>query len=156
MTLFTGDNRYAESSRSSGGWHAGPPTVKSFNSVPSSGPRDPRNEISGWSSRSSENVNRYTIEWPLSPFLCFVKSIGRWAEDLYSNFYLSVIPTVKTIYVNRWSSSGTISNSIRHPGPPLYQGGGPMPSMSLAPPGTGPSYERFDPYKSSMPSMRKY
>ncbi|XP_046589913.1 SAFB-like transcription modulator isoform X3 [Neodiprion lecontei] len=107
------ESRYAESSRSAAGWHAGPPSTKSFNSVPSSGPRDPRNEISGWSSRSSENVNR-------------------------------------------WSSSGSISSTMRHPGPPLYQGGGPMPSMTLAPPGTGPSYDRFDPYKSSMPSMRKY
>ncbi|XP_012250803.2 SAFB-like transcription modulator isoform X2 [Athalia rosae] len=106
------ESRYTESSRSAGGWHAGPPSTKSFNSVPSSGPRDPRNEISGWSSRSSETVNR-------------------------------------------WGSSASIGSTMRHPGPPLYQGG-PMPSLGLAPPGTGPSYDRFDPYKSSMPSMRKY
>ncbi|XP_012286649.1 SAFB-like transcription modulator isoform X2 [Orussus abietinus] len=106
------ENRYAENNRSSSGWHSGQTTSKSFNSVPSGGPRDPRSEPSTWSGRSSENVNR-------------------------------------------WNNSSNMGNTMRHPGPPMYQGG-PMQSMGISAPGTGPSYERFDPYKSSMPNMRKY
>ncbi|CAK9830458.1 Scaffold attachment factor B1 [Anthophora retusa] len=106
------DSRYVESNRTTSSWHSGPPSTKSFNSVPSSGTRDPRNEPSSWSSRSSENVNR-------------------------------------------WSNSSSMGNTLRHPVPPTYQSG-PIQSMGLTAPGTAPSYDRFDPYKSSMPSMRKY
>ncbi|XP_076239161.1 uncharacterized protein LOC143182194 isoform X2 [Calliopsis andreniformis] len=106
------DSRYVESNRTTSSWHSGPPSTKSFNSVPSSGTRDPRNEPSSWSSRSSENVNR-------------------------------------------WSNSSSMGNTLRHPVPPTYQSG-PIQSMGLTAPGTTPSYDRFDPYKSSMPSMRKY
>lgn len=56
--MYLGDSRYVDNNRP-GGWHSGPPSAKSFNSVPSGGARDPRNESSGWSSgRSSDNVNR--------------------------------------------------------------------------------------------------
>ena len=55
--LYLGDSRYVDNNRTPGGWHSGPPT-KSFNSVQSGGARDPRNETSGWSGRSSDNVNR--------------------------------------------------------------------------------------------------
>ncbi|CAL7934737.1 unnamed protein product [Xylocopa violacea] len=106
------DSRYVESNRTTSSWHSGPPSTKSFNSVPSSGTRDPRNEPSSWSSRSSDNVNR-------------------------------------------WSNSSSIGNTLRHPVPPTYQSG-PIQSMGLTAPGTAPSYDRFDPYKSSLPSMRKY
>ena len=106
------DSRYVESNRTTSSWHSGPPSTKSFNSVPSSGTRDPRNEPSSWSSRSSESVNR-------------------------------------------WSNSSSMGNTLRHPVPPTYQSG-PIQSMGLTAPGTTPSYDRFDPYKSSMPSMRKY
>ncbi|XP_053979189.1 SAFB-like transcription modulator isoform X2 [Hylaeus anthracinus] len=106
------DSRYVESNRTTSSWHSGPPSAKSFNSVPSSGTRDPRNEPSSWSSRSSENVNR-------------------------------------------WSNSSSMGNTLRHPVPPTYQSG-PIQSMGLTAPGTTPSYDRFDPYKSSMASMRKY
>ncbi|XP_034187629.1 uncharacterized protein LOC117607713 isoform X2 [Osmia lignaria lignaria] len=106
------ESRYVESNRTTSSWHSGPPSTKSFNSVTSSGTRDPRNEPSSWSSRSSENVNR-------------------------------------------WSNSGSMGNTLRHPVPPTYQSG-PMQSMGLTAPGTTPSYDRFDPYKSSMQSMRKY
>ncbi|XP_017757222.1 PREDICTED: SAFB-like transcription modulator [Eufriesea mexicana] len=106
------DSRYVESNRTTSSWHSGPPSTKSFNSVPSSGTRDPRNEPSSWSSRSSDNVNR-------------------------------------------WSNSSSMGNTLRHPVPPTYQSG-PIQSMGLTAPGTAPSYDRFDPYKSSMPSMRKY
>ncbi|XP_076174425.1 uncharacterized protein LOC143150208 isoform X2 [Ptiloglossa arizonensis] len=105
------DSRYVESNRTTSSWHSGPPSTKSFNSVPSSGTRDPRNEPSSWSSRSSESVNR-------------------------------------------WSNSSSMGNTLRHPVPPTYQS--PLQSMGLTTPGTTPSYDRFDPYKSSMPSMRKY
>lgn len=50
-----------ESNRTPSGWHSGPTSSKSFNSVTSSGSRDPRNEASSWSSRSSDSVNRYVI-----------------------------------------------------------------------------------------------
>ncbi|XP_043801796.1 SAFB-like transcription modulator [Apis laboriosa] len=106
------DSRYVESNRTTSSWHSGPSSTKSFNSVPSSGTRDPRNEPSSWSSRSSDNVNR-------------------------------------------WSNSSSMGNTLRHPVPPTYQSG-PIQSMGLTAPGTAPSYDRFDPYKSSMPSMRKY
>nr|XP_012147369.1 PREDICTED: SAFB-like transcription modulator isoform X1 [Megachile rotundata] len=106
------ESRYVESNRTTSSWHSGPPSTKSFNSVTSSGTRDPRNEPSSWSSRSSENVNR-------------------------------------------WSNSSSMGNTLRHPVPPTYQSG-PMQSMGLTAPGTTPSYDRFDPYKSSMQSMRKY
>ncbi|XP_012231894.1 SAFB-like transcription modulator isoform X2 [Linepithema humile] len=105
------ESRYVESNRTPSGWHSGPASSKSFNSVTSSGSRDPRNEASSWSSRSSDSVNR-------------------------------------------WSNSSSMGNTLRHPIPPTYQSG-PMQSMGLAAPGTAPSYERFDAYKSSMP-MRKY
>ncbi|XP_043271687.1 SAFB-like transcription modulator isoform X3 [Venturia canescens] len=106
------ESRYGDSNRAPSGWHSGPPSTKSFNSVQSSGPRDPRNEPSSWSSRSSDNVNR-------------------------------------------WSNSSSMGSGLRHPGPPMYQGG-PIQSIGgLAAPGTAPSYDRFDPYKSSMP-IRKY
>ncbi|EZA48280.1 SAFB-like transcription modulator [Ooceraea biroi] len=105
------ESRYVESNRTPGGWHSGPTSSKSFNSVTSSGSRDPRNEPSSWSSRSSDSVNR-------------------------------------------WSNSSSMGNTLRHPIPPTYQSG-PIPSMGLTVPGTTPSYERFDAYKSSMP-MRKY
>ncbi|KAL0102964.1 hypothetical protein PUN28_018340 [Cardiocondyla obscurior] len=105
------ESRYVESNRTPSGWHSGPTSSKSFNSVTSSGSRDPRNEPSSWSSRSSDNVNR-------------------------------------------WSNSSSMGNTLRHPIPPTYQSG-PMQSMGLAAPGTAPSYERFEAYKSSMP-MRKY
>lgn len=104
------DSRYVDNSRP-GGWHSGPPSAKSFNSVPSGGTRDPRNETSGWSSRSSDNVNR-------------------------------------------WGNSNSVGNALRHPGPPMYQGG-PMQSLGMSAPGAPASYDRFDPYKGSMP-MRKY
>lgn len=55
--MYPGDSRYVDNNRGPGGWHSGPP-AKSFNSVPSGGARDPRNETSGWSGRSSDNVNR--------------------------------------------------------------------------------------------------
>ncbi|XP_015589519.1 SAFB-like transcription modulator isoform X2 [Cephus cinctus] len=106
------DSRYGDSNRTTSGWHSAPQSAKSFNSVPSGGPRDPRGETSSWSGRSSDNVNR-------------------------------------------WSNSSNMGNTMRHPGPPIYQGG-PIQSIGLTAPGTGPSYDRFDPYKSSMPSMRKY
>ncbi|KAL6437656.1 hypothetical protein ACFW04_004215 [Cataglyphis niger] len=105
------ESRYVESNRTPSGWHSGPTSSKSFNSVTSSGSRDPRGEPSSWSSRSSDNVNR-------------------------------------------WSNSSSMGNTLRHPIPPTYQSG-PMQSMGLTAPGTAPSYERFDAYKSSMP-MRKY
>ncbi|KAH0946182.1 hypothetical protein HN011_007886 [Eciton burchellii] len=105
------ESRYVESNRTPSGWHSGPTSSKSFNSVTSSGSRDPRNEPSSWSSRSSDSVNR-------------------------------------------WSNSSSMGNTLRHPIPPTYQSG-PMQSMGLTAPGTTPSYERFDAYKSSMP-MRKY
>ncbi|XP_011056189.1 PREDICTED: SAFB-like transcription modulator isoform X1 [Acromyrmex echinatior] len=104
------ESRYVESNRTPS-WHSGPTSSKSFNSVTSSGSRDPRNEPSSWSSRSSDSVNR-------------------------------------------WSNSSSMGNTLRHPIPPTYQSG-PMQSMGLAAPGTAPSYERFEAYKSSMP-MRKY
>ncbi|XP_051173278.1 SAFB-like transcription modulator isoform X2 [Leptopilina boulardi] len=104
------DSRYVDNSRP-GGWHSGPPSAKSFNSVPSGGTRDPRNETSSWSSRSSDNVNR-------------------------------------------WGNSNSMGSALRHPGPPMYQGG-PMQSMGMSAPGAPTSYDRFDPYKGSMP-MRKY
>ncbi|KOX72187.1 SAFB-like transcription modulator [Melipona quadrifasciata] len=106
------DSRYVESNRTTSSWHSGPPSTKSFNSVPSSGTRDPRNEPSSWSSRSSDNLNR-------------------------------------------WNNSSSIGNTLRHPVPPTYQSS-PIQSIGLTAPGTAPSYDRFDPYKSSMPSMRKY
>ncbi|XP_043667848.1 SAFB-like transcription modulator isoform X2 [Vespula pensylvanica] len=106
------DSRYIESNKTPSGWHSVPPSTKSFNSVPSSGTRDPRNEPSGWSSRSSDSVNR-------------------------------------------WSNSSSIGNTLRHPVPPTYPSG-PIQSMGLTAPGTATSYDRFDPYKSSMSSMRKY
>ncbi|KAM0735454.1 SAFB-like transcription modulator [Formica fusca] len=105
------ESRYVESNRTPSGWHSGPTSSKSFNSVTSSGSRDPRGEPSSWSSRSSDSVNR-------------------------------------------WSNSSSMGNTLRHPIPPTYQSG-PMQSMGLTAPGTAPSYERFDAYKSSMP-MRKY
>ncbi|XP_011864413.1 PREDICTED: SAFB-like transcription modulator isoform X2 [Vollenhovia emeryi] len=105
------ESRYVESNRTPSGWHSGPTSSKSFNSVTSSGSRDPRNEPSSWSSRSSDSVNR-------------------------------------------WSNSSSMGNTLRHPIPPTYQSG-PMQSMGLTAPGTAPSYERFEAYKSSMP-MRKY
>lgn len=68
FSTYTGDSRYVESNRTTSSWHSGPPSTKSFNSVPSSGTRDPRNEPSSWSSRSSEGVNRYyAISLLLSP-----------------------------------------------------------------------------------------
>ncbi|KAG7213776.1 hypothetical protein KM043_002997 [Ampulex compressa] len=106
------DSRYVESNRTTSSWHSGPPSTKSFNSVTSGGTRDPRNEPSSWSSRSSDSVNR-------------------------------------------WNNSSSMSNTLRHPVPPTYQSG-PIQSIGLTAPGTAPSYDRFDPYKSSMPSMRKY
>ncbi|XP_035731599.1 SAFB-like transcription modulator [Vespa mandarinia] len=106
------DSRYIESNKTPSGWHSVPQSTKSFNSVPSSGTRDPRNEPSGWSSRSSDSVNR-------------------------------------------WSNSSSIGNTLRHPVPPTYPSG-PIQSMGLTAPGTATSYDRFDPYKSSMSSMRKY
>ncbi|KAK2580754.1 hypothetical protein KPH14_011379 [Odynerus spinipes] len=106
------DSRYIESNKTPSGWHSGPPSTKSFNSVPSGGTRDPRNEPSGWSSRSSDSVNR-------------------------------------------WSNSSSMGNTLRHPVPPTYPSG-PIQSMGLTAPGTATSYDRFDPYKSSMSSMRKY
>lgn len=106
------DSRYIESNKTPSGWHSGPPSTKSFNSVPSSGTRDPRSEPSGWSSRSSDSVNR-------------------------------------------WSNSSSMGNTLRHPVPPTYPSG-PIQSMGLTAPGTATSYDRFDPYKSSMSSMRKY
>ncbi|XP_077276591.1 uncharacterized protein LOC143905213 isoform X3 [Temnothorax americanus] len=51
------ESRYVESNRTPSGWHSGPTSSKSFNSVTSSGSRDPRNEPSSWSSRSSDSVN---------------------------------------------------------------------------------------------------
>ncbi|XP_011644152.1 SAFB-like transcription modulator isoform X1 [Pogonomyrmex barbatus] len=105
------ESRYVESNRTPSGWHSGPTSSKSFNSVTSSGSRDPRGEPSSWSSRSSDSVNR-------------------------------------------WSNSSSMGNTLRHPIPPTYQSG-PMQSMGLTAPGTAPSYERFEAYKSSMP-MRKY
>ncbi|XP_011699117.1 PREDICTED: SAFB-like transcription modulator isoform X2 [Wasmannia auropunctata] len=105
------ESRYVESNRTPSGWHSGATSSKSFNSVTSSGSRDPRNEPSSWSSRSSDSVNR-------------------------------------------WSNSSSMGNTLRHPIPPTYQSG-PMQSMGLTAPGTAPSYERFEAYKSSMP-MRKY
>ncbi|XP_070168387.1 SAFB-like transcription modulator [Polyergus mexicanus] len=105
------ESRYVESNRTPSGWHSGPTSSKSFNSVTSSGSRDPRGEPSSWSSRSSDSVNR-------------------------------------------WSNSSSMGNTLRHPIPPTYQSG-PMQSMGLTAPGTAPSYERFDAYKSSMP-IRKY
>ncbi|XP_015178504.1 PREDICTED: SAFB-like transcription modulator isoform X2 [Polistes dominula] len=106
------DSRYIESNKTASGWHSGPPSTKSFNSVPSGGTRDPRNEPSGWSSRSSDSVNR-------------------------------------------WSNSSSMGNTLRHPVPPTYPSG-PIQSMGLTAPGTAASYDRFDPYKSSISSMRKY
>ncbi|XP_043490126.1 SAFB-like transcription modulator [Polistes fuscatus] len=106
------DSRYIESNKTASGWHSGPPSTKSFNSVPSGGTRDPRNEPSGWSSRSSDSVNR-------------------------------------------WSNSSSMGNTLRHPVPPTYPSG-PIQSMGLTAPGTATSYDRFDPYKSSISSMRKY
>lgn len=124
--MLLGDSRYADSSRTPSGWHSGPPSTKSFNSVASGGQRggssggggggggtDPRNEPSSWSNRSSDNVNR-------------------------------------------WSNSSSMGNTLRHPGPPMGYQGGQIQSIGLTAPGTTPAYERFDPYKSSMPSMRKY
>jgi len=105
------ESRYVESNRTPSAWHSGPTSSKSFNSVTSSGSRDPRNEPSGWTSRSSDSVNR-------------------------------------------WSNSSSMGNTLRHPIPPTYQSG-PMQSMGLTAPGTAPSYERFEAYKSSLP-MRKY
>ncbi|XP_014468440.1 PREDICTED: SAFB-like transcription modulator [Dinoponera quadriceps] len=105
------ESRYVESNRTPSGWHSGPTSSKSFNSVTNSGSRDPRNEPSSWSSRSSDNVNR-------------------------------------------WSNSSNMGSTLRHPIPPTYQSG-PIQSMGLTAPGTAPSYERFDAYKSSLP-MRKY
>ncbi|XP_011151334.1 SAFB-like transcription modulator [Harpegnathos saltator] len=105
------ESRYVESNRTPSGWHSGPTSSKSFNSVTSSGSRDPRNEPSSWSSRSSDSVNR-------------------------------------------WSNSSSMGSALRHPIPPTYQSG-PIQSLGLTAPGTAPSYERFDAYKSSMP-MRKY
>ncbi|XP_032681408.1 scaffold attachment factor B2 [Odontomachus brunneus] len=105
------EGRYVESNRTPSGWHSGPTSSKSFNSVTSSGSRDPRNEPSSWSSRSSDSVNR-------------------------------------------WSNSSSMGSTLRHPIPPTYQSG-PIQSMGLTAPGTAPSYERFDAYKSSMP-IRKY
>ncbi|KAK0097999.1 hypothetical protein PV326_011894 [Microctonus aethiopoides] len=58
--------------------------------------------------------------------------------------------------VNRWSNSSNMSNTLRHPGPPIGYQGGQIQSIGLSAPGTAPSYERFDPYKSSMTSLRKY
>ncbi|XP_034941230.1 SAFB-like transcription modulator [Chelonus insularis] len=110
------DSRYAESNRTPSGWHSGPPSTKSFNSVPSSGQRgggDLRSEPSAWSNRSSENVNR-------------------------------------------WSNSSSMGNTLRHPGPPMGYQGSQMQSIGLTAPGTTPSYDRFDPYKSTMPNLRKY
>ncbi|XP_063984745.1 SAFB-like transcription modulator isoform X3 [Diachasmimorpha longicaudata] len=57
--------------------------------------------------------------------------------------------------VNRWVSSSS-GNTLRHPGPPIGYQGGPIQSMGITAPGTTPSNERFDPYKYSMPSLRKY
>ncbi|XP_012529586.1 SAFB-like transcription modulator isoform X2 [Monomorium pharaonis] len=106
------ESRYVESNRTPSSWHSGPTSSKSFNSVTgSSGSRDPRNEPSSWSSRSSDSVNR-------------------------------------------WSNSSSMGNTLRYPIPPTYQSG-PMQSTGLSAPGTAPSYERFEAYKSSMP-MRKY
>lgn len=61
LYLNAGESRYVESNRTPSGWHSGPTSSKSFNSVTSSGSRDPRNEPSSWSSRSSDGVNRYFI-----------------------------------------------------------------------------------------------
>lgn len=106
------DSRYIESNKTPSGWHSGPPSTKSFNSVPSGGTRDPRNEPSGWSSRSSDSVNR-------------------------------------------WSNSSSMGNTLRHPVPQTYPSGL-IQTMGLTAPGTATSYDRFDQYKSSMSSMRKY
>lgn len=57
----TGEARYVESNRTPGGWHSTPASSKSFNSVTTGGSRDPRNEPSSWSSRSSDSVNRYAV-----------------------------------------------------------------------------------------------
>ncbi|XP_024886003.1 SAFB-like transcription modulator [Temnothorax curvispinosus] len=69
------ESRYVESNRTPSGWHSGPTSSKSFNSVTSSGSRDPRNEPSSWSSRSSDSVNRWsnsssmgnTLRHPIPP-----------------------------------------------------------------------------------------
>lgn len=55
----------------------------------------------------------------------------------------------------RWGNSTPISNTMRHPVPPRYQSG-PIQTMGIATSGSTQSYDRFDPYKSSIPNMRKY
>lgn len=61
LLSLAGESRYVESNRTPSGWHSGPTSSKSFNSVTSSGSRDPRGDPSSWSSRSSDSVNRYFI-----------------------------------------------------------------------------------------------
>ncbi|XP_074105343.1 uncharacterized protein LOC141531420 isoform X2 [Cotesia typhae] len=109
------DNRYAESGRTPSGWHSGPPSTKSFNSLPSSGQRggDPRDQPISWSNRTSDNVSR-------------------------------------------WSNSSSMANALRHPGPPMGYQSSQLQSLGLSAPGTTPSYDRFDPYKSTLANMRKY
>ncbi|XP_053597466.1 SAFB-like transcription modulator isoform X5 [Microplitis demolitor] len=109
------ESRYAESGRTPSGWHSGPPTTKSFNSLPSSGQRggDPRDQSASWSNRTSDNVSR-------------------------------------------WSNSSSMANALRHPGPPMGYQSSQLQSLGLSAPGTTPSYERFDPYKSTLANLRKY
>lgn len=85
--------------------------------------------------------------------LSFNCKTAHWASRAVTSL-LQITARWLRISCCRWSNSSSMGNTLRHPIPPTYQSG-PMQSMGLAAPGTAPSYERFDAYKSSMP-MRKY
>ncbi|XP_066598834.1 scaffold attachment factor B2-like [Prorops nasuta] len=108
------EGRYIENNRTSSGWHTGPPSTKTFNSMSGGGARDPRNDQSSWSSRSSDNVNRWN------------------------------------------SSSSSMGSTLRHPVVSSTYQSGPIQALGLNAPGTTSSYDRFELYKTSIPSIRKY
>ncbi|CAD6226494.1 GSCOCG00005853001-RA-CDS [Cotesia congregata] len=58
--------------------------------------------------------------------------------------------------VSRWSNSSSMANALRHPGPPMGYQSSQLQSLGLSAPGTTPSYDRFEPYKSTLANMRKY
>ncbi|XP_044010783.1 scaffold attachment factor B2-like isoform X2 [Aphidius gifuensis] len=151
------DSRYGDSSRNTSSWHSVPPSKSSFNSVTTSGSGGGSGSVAGGGGSGSGGGGNSSVSGQ--------RSGGGGGGDLRNE--ATSWSSRSSDNPNRWNSSSSIGNTLRHPGPPMgYQGssgsggagagGGPMQSIGLTAPGTTPSYERFDPYKSSMPNMRKY
>ncbi|XP_011302930.1 SAFB-like transcription modulator isoform X2 [Fopius arisanus] len=118
--------------------------------------KPPNSNTQGRDSRYSES-SRTASGWhgsgPSSKSFNAVTSSGSQRSDVRND--QSSWSNRSSDGVNRWVS-GSSGNTLRHPGPPMGYQGGPIQSMGITAPGTTPSNERFDPYKYSIPSMRKY